>query len=89
MVILYTMNDITDKIIDRINRSDEKIDENMFDLRKEVMNCKLNIQAVQKDLTYHLENKKDELESSVRRFYIVTIIIGMIFTTYTVIKELL
>jgi len=90
MILSNVMSDefIIGRILDRIDAFDEKLDENINDLSREIVNCKLDIQAVQNDLTNHLNNKKDKSERSNRQFYIVTAIIGVIFSTYVTIKEL-
>lgn len=91
MIFNYIMDNqlIIDRILCRIDRFDDKLDENISGMRDDITDCKLDIQSVQSDLTNHLNNKKDETESFKRRIYIGSILFGVIFTTYAVIKELL
>lgn len=81
-------NLVTTIIIDRIDKLDDKIDENISNLRDYITASKLDIQKVQTDLTNHLDNKKSADESSKRKMYFVSVISGVIFTAYAAIKEL-
>lgn len=91
MILNHNMSEnlVTNIILERIDKFDDKLDTSISDLKEDMTTCKLDIQAVQKDLTNHLNNKKDETESFKRRFYIVTILISVGFTAYATIKELL
>ena len=80
---------VIERVLNRIDKFDEKLDTNINELKDDITFCKLDIQAVQKDLTNHLDNKKSENESFKRRIYIGTALFGVIFTTYATIKELL
>jgi len=78
---------VIERILTRIDKSDEKFDTKIGELKNDITDCKLDIQGVQKDLTNHLNNKKSETEGFKRRIYIANIIFGAIFTVYVAIKE--
>jgi len=78
---------VIERILTRIDKSDEKFDTKISELKDDINTCKIDIQGVQKDLTNHLDNKKSETESFKRRVYIVTSLMGVIFATYAAIKE--
>jgi len=91
MIFNYTMDTqlVIDRILGRIDRFDDKLDANITEMGKDITCCKMDIQGVKKDLTNHLDNKKNETESFKRRFYVVTTLIAVVFTAYAAIKELL
>lgn len=85
-----------DKVLDRINGLDEKIDTKtdriynyVGECKTEINQCKVDVSGVQKDLTNHLNNKKSETEAFKFRTKIAFGVIGVIFTVYATIKELL
>lgn len=79
---------VIERILTRIDTFDKKLDTNIGELKDDVNLCKIDIQGVKKDLTNHLDNKKDETENFKRRVYIGSTLFGVIFTTYAAIKEL-
>lgn len=79
---------VTEIILDRIDKLDSELDEKMTFLTGEIIDCKLDIQSVQKDLKNHLDNKKAEIENSKRKMYFITAFLGVAFTAYATIKEL-
>lgn len=83
---------IFEKISQKIDKFDTKIDriyDKIGECRKDINICKIDIQGVQKDLTNHLNNKKEDAENFNRKMKIAMGVIGIIFTTYVTIKELL
>ena len=78
-----------ERILDRIDKFDNKFDSKIEDLGKDITQCKLDIQGVQSDLTNHLENKKEKDIESKRKFYYITAFLGVMFTAYATMKELL
>lgn len=80
---------VIERILDRIDKFDDKLDTNIGELKEDITDCKLDIQKVQSDLTNHLDNKKSETEKSNRKFYYITGLLGIIFTAYATIKEFL
>ena len=79
---------VIDAILNRINTFDSKLDTSIKELQDDMNTCKLDIKAVKINLTNHLDNKKSESERSNRQFYVITAIIGVMFSTYVTIKEL-
>jgi len=79
---------VIERILTRIDTFDEKFDTKIDEIKDDIIGWKLDIQRVQSDLTNHLDNKKSETENFQRRFYIVTALLGVVFTTYAAIKEL-
>lgn len=79
---------VIDRILDRIDAFDEKLDTNITELKKDMTTCKLDIQAVKIGFNNHIDNKKAKSKKSNRQFYIIVAILGVVFTTYATLKEL-
>lgn len=93
---MVTDNYMFEKILQKIDHFDKKLDTKIDRVYNDIMECKddinlckIDIQGVQKDLTNHLNNKKEETKSYNMRTRIAFSIIGILFTAYITIKELL
>jgi len=73
---------VISKVLDRIDHLDNKMDGKMSNLGEEITQCKLDIQGVQKDLTNHLDTKKNEVENSKRKVYYVIAILTVSIAVY-------
>ncbi len=80
---------IITRVLDRIDNLDDKMDKKMDSLGKEITQCKVDIEGVQKDLTNHLNNKKDESDSSKRKIYYVIALLTISFTAYEALVRIL
>lgn len=80
---------IITRVLNRIDNLDDKIDKKMDNLGKEITKCKIDIEGVQKDLTNHLDNKKEEADSSKRKIYYVIALLTVGFGSYEALIRLL
>lgn len=80
---------VIDRIFTRMDASDKKFDTKFDEIRDKVEQCNLDILGVQKDLTNTLNNKKDDIERSKRKMYYITGLLGVVFTAYAAVKEIL
>ena len=83
--VLKNMDDFGAKL----DKNTDKLYHEIGVCKTDIHKCSTEVKLVQKDLTNHLDNKKSESEGFNRRMKIGMGLIGITFSLYAAVKELL